>query len=85
VHSAPEMSTAVRNPAASPATPSAVIVSTVGDDQPSTGASMNANVTPDRNTATLGANPHFGYSFRSRSVRTISTTSATVSWRPQSR
>jgi hypothetical protein len=36
---------------ASPATPSNPIVSTAGDAQPSVGASMNANVIPDRNTS----------------------------------
>jgi hypothetical protein len=40
---------------ASPATPSDVIVSTTGDAQPSAGASMNANVIPDRNTTAASA------------------------------
>jgi hypothetical protein len=31
------------------------MVSTAGDDQPSTGASMNAKVIPDRNTTTAAA------------------------------
>jgi hypothetical protein len=41
--------------AASPATPIAVMMSTVGDDQPSAGASMNANVMPVRNTTAAAA------------------------------
>ena len=41
--------------AASPTTPANVIVSTVGEDQPSAGASMNANVTPVRNTTAASA------------------------------
>jgi hypothetical protein len=40
---------------ASPTTPSNAMVSTAGDDQPSVGASMNAKVTPDRNTTTAAA------------------------------
>ena len=40
---------------ASPATPSDAIASTTGDAQPSVGASMNANVTPDRNTTAATA------------------------------
>ena len=39
----------------SPATPSDAIVSTAGDAQPSAGASMNANVVPDRNTTAASA------------------------------
>src|SRR5215472_10317212 len=41
--------------AASPTTPSAAIAITQGDDQPSVGASMKANVMPVRNTTPVSA------------------------------